>query len=352
MIDAQEALRKAFLNVAGMSGLAPLAKPFLGGVGAILMLHSVTAAPPRPSGANQHLTITPRFLDQLLETMKRSGYALVSMDEAIEGLKSPGASGHFAAITLDDGFRDNLTEALPVFEAHAAPFCIYIAPALIDGSVSLWWEVLEEIVASRDLFYLTTPEGRVQIDCSRPAKRAESLKRLQEYLTIDVKETDQQRVLGDIAAQAAFDIKSFGRGRLLGWDEIRFLATHPLATIGAHTVSHANLARLTEDQARREIREAARIIKTEIGFSPTHMAYPYGGAGAVGKREAALAKEAGFASAVTTRHGVLRAGHAEHLTALPRISINGRYQRVNHVMTMLSGITTPLANSGKLTPTL
>ena len=55
---------------------------------------------------------------------------------------------------------------------------------------------------------------------------------------------------------------------------------------------------------------------------------------------------------MTTRHGVLRAEHANHLHALPRISVNGRYQRVAHIRTMLSGITTPLANAGKMLVTV
>ena len=77
------------------------------------------------------------------------------------------------------------------------------------------------------------------------------------------------------------------------------------------------------------------------------MAYPYGYASAVGAREVELAKSAGYASAVTTRHGVLQAEHAGHLHALPRISVNGRYQELGYLRTMLSGITTPLANAGK-----
>ena len=40
------------------------------------------------------------------------------------------------------------------------------------------------------------------------------------------------------------------------------------------------------------------------------------------------------------------------LHALPRISVNGRYQRVAHIRTMLSGVTTPLANAGKMVVTI
>ena len=133
----------------------------------------------------------------------------------------------------------------------------------------------------------------------------------------------------------------------MDWDEIRRISTHPLVTIGAHTVNHYNLKRLSADKARREIADAPRIIEMETGLRPRHMAYPYGYLAAVGEREVKLAAEAGFASAVTTRHGVLSPGHARHLHALPRISLNGRYQNVAHVRTMLSGITTPIANAGR-----
>ncbi len=133
---------------------------------------------------------------------------------------------------------------------------------------------------------------------------------------------------------------------------MRTIAAHPLATIGAHTVNHYNLKRLSEDKAFQEMADAARILEFELGARPRHMAYPYGYSSAVCHREVGLASKAGFVSAVTTRHGLIQPEHAKHLHALPRISVNGRYQRVGHVRTMLSGITTPLANSGKLVVTV
>jgi len=352
LIDSSEALRKAVLRFAGATGLAPLAKPFLGGVGAILMLHSVTAQADPANGYNSHLTVTPQFLDRLIGSMRADGYTFVSMDEAVARLRDHAGGARFAAITLDDGYRDNMTEALPVFEKHGTPFAVYVAPALIDGTVDLWWEIIADVVRSRDLIYLTTPGGRVTLDCSSAAKKLASLKQLYGYLTVDVSEADQQRVVREIADAASVDIQKLRHNRLLTWDEVRTLASHPLATIGAHTVSHRNLARLGEGEARREIKDAARIIETEIGTKPAHMAYPYGFAAAVGPREVELAKEAGFVSAVTTRHGLLRRGHEHHLQALPRISVNGRYQHLGHLKTMLSGITTPLANAGKVLVTV
>lgn len=347
MIDASEALRKAVLGLAGATGLAPLAKPFLGGVGAILMLHSVTTRPERPDGFNAHLTVTPQFLDDLVGAMKADGYAFVSMDDVAERLRTGAGQGRFAALTADDGYRDNLVEALPVLEKHGAPICIHIAPALIDGSVALWWEVLDEIVATGRPVELATPGGRVRLECDTPAQRAATFRRLLDHVTTDVGEADQQKVVGELAASVGLQ-KGSRPGRLLDWDELRRLAAHPLVTIGAHTIHHANLARLDETDARAELIGAADILEQRLGRRPCHMAYPYGYPTAVGQREVALAREAGFVTAVTTRHGLLQPAHAGHMQALPRISLNGRYQRLGHVRTMLSGITTPLANSGKV----
>jgi peptidoglycan/xylan/chitin deacetylase (PgdA/CDA1 family) len=351
MIDGGEAIRKLALNVVRYTGLAPLARPFVGGIGAILMLHRVTATPEKPDSVNRHLNIAPEFLDAVIADMKVNGYTFVTLDEAIERIKTGGKGGQFAAITADDAYRDNMTEALPVLEKHGAPVTIYVAPGLINGAADLWWEVVEDIVNARDRLILTTPNGLVTIDCSTPGKKLQAFARLHDYLTLEVREEDQRAVLRELARSNGIELDA-RQSMLMNWDEIRAMAGHPLVTIGAHTVNHRNLKRLSEADARHEVDDVRRILQAELGEAPRHFAYPYGYASAVGGREVGFARDAGYASAVTTRHGVLRAEHAGFLQALPRISVNGRYQSVPHIRTMLSGVTTPLANAGKMLVTI
>lgn len=352
MLDGGEAIRKLALNVARLSGLAPLAGPLVGGIGAILMLHRVTDAPASSLGVNRHLAISPKFLDALIGDMKQRGYVFVTLDEAIERLGEKSHRELFATITADDAYRDNLTEALPVLEKHGTPMTIYVAPSLINGTVDLWWDLIEEVVSAKDWLSLDTPEGQISIDCTTPRKKYDANVRLHTYLTRTVVEEEQRKVLRTLAKSTGIDPDRHRLDVIMNWNEVREAAAHPLITIGAHTVNHYNLRRLSDEKALAEMANAAKILEAETGRKPRHMAYPYGYPAAVGPREVRLSAEAGFVSAVTTRHGVLRPEHAKHLHALPRISINGRYQRLEHVRTMLSGVTTPLANAGKVVVTV
>lgn len=348
MFDAGEAIRKLVLHFARYSGVAPLARPFVGGIGAILMLHRVTARPDTATGVNRHLTIHPRFLDELLSHMKHDGYEFVDLDGAVERLAAGDAERRrFAVVTADDGYRDNLLEALPVLERHKVPMTIYVAPALIDGTALMWWDIVEAIVAGNDSVAVATASGPVRLESVSDAQKLAANRWLHDHFSKRVAEADRDRVIIDLAVAHGVDPDHPRRDALMDWDEIARIAAHPLITIGAHTMHHYNLRRLDAAEALREMVGSADMLEARLGSRPRHLAYPYGYADAAGTREVDLARRAGFDSAVTTRHGLLQPGHAAHVHALPRISVNGRYQRVAHMRTMLSGVTTPLANAGK-----
>jgi peptidoglycan/xylan/chitin deacetylase (PgdA/CDA1 family) len=130
----------------------------------------------------------------------------------------------------------------------------------------------------------------------------------------------------------------------MDWDEIRALAADPLATIGAHTVNHVMLAKASDEAAHTEIRRGRETVEVQLGREVAHFAYPYGGRDIVGTREFRLAAACGYRTAVTTRPGVLFAGHHAQMMALPRISLNGQFQSRRHLKVLMSGAATALAN--------
>jgi peptidoglycan/xylan/chitin deacetylase (PgdA/CDA1 family) len=125
---------------------------------------------------------------------------------------------------------------------------------------------------------------------------------------------------------------------------VKQLAADPLVTIGAHTISHCNLARQSEEIAAQEMAVSRTRIEQALERPVLHFAYPYGDREAAGMREFALAASAGFKTAVTTRPGMLFAENAGHMTALPRVSLNGNYQDARILPVLTSGAATAMWN--------
>lgn len=135
--------------------------------GAILMLHRVRPASADPFQPNAFLEITPEFLDDVLGHLAAARIPVVSLDEAVERIGSANP-GRFVVITLDDGYRDNLEHAFPVFQRHRAPFTIYIASGFVDGLANAWWLTLEAIIRGADTLRIPA-RGRPGRSC-RPAR--------------------------------------------------------------------------------------------------------------------------------------------------------------------------------------
>lgn len=342
-------LRKAILNAFYYSGIQSLLSPVCGGLGSILMLHHVRDMKLERFSPNYHLSVSPAFLDEMLGQLKLS-HDLVSMDEMVDRLKNCNVkqpSKPFLAITLDDGYRNNFEVAAPIFAKHQAPYAIYVAPEMVEGNSTIWWEDLELVVSRVDHLEILLPKGPQEYDTSTPARKNHAYKELMEYLFLEVDEKQQRQIVSDISSKYGFDTKQHLELEVAGWDMIVAASRDPLCTIGAHTMSHYVLAKLDEEELRSEIAHSRNVLQERLGVQVHHLAYPYGFPEAATPREFRVAKELGFKSAVTTRHGVVYPQLADHLTALPRVSVNGHHQSMHYMKTLLSGLPTRLKNFGK-----
>ena len=125
-------------------------------------------------------------------------------------------------------------------------------------------------------------------------------------------EDELRRVVRDLCACHRIDIAAFCDDLCMGWEEIAHLAADPLVTIGAHTVNHVMLKKIsTESNARSEMEMSRAVIEAALNVRPQHLAYPVGDPTSAGQREFRIAGELGFKTAVTTRPGVLFKAHRE-----------------------------------------
>ena len=185
---------------------------------------------------------------------------------------------------------------------------------------------------------------RTRLDTSTPSAKQAAFDRLHDWLRGLPGEHDLQREIGALCARHGVDEAAICRELCMSWDELKPFADDPLVTIGAHTISHCNLARQTEETASHEIATSRARIEAALQRPVLHLAYPYGDKIAAGPREFALARSAGFKTAVTTRPGMIFPESADHLTALQRVSLNGNYQQARILPVLTSGAATAVWN--------
>jgi len=317
------------------------------GLGAVFMLHRVVeeAAPDTAFAPNRILEVTPDFLDAVIGRVRGLGYEIVSLDDMVSRLRA-GGPGPFAAFTFDDGYRDNFELGLPIFEKHDAPFAVYVASDLPDGLADLWWMTLEASIRAVDHLEMEIG-GEVIHHRAETNKDKRGAWESVYWRLRDLPEDEMRHAVSVLAEQAGIDGRAIANAHAMSWDQVRALHAHPLCTIGAHTASHYALAKLPKERAREDMLAGTARLETELGDKPKHFAYPYGDEGSASQREFDLATSQRFASAVTTRKGLLFGEHGNHLRALPRLSLNGDYQDVDLVEVLLGGAPFALWNRFK-----
>jgi len=316
------------------------------GKGAILTLHHVRPATSDGFRPNGLLEITPDFLDRALTLVRAEGYDIVSLDEALVRLVDPQPGRFFVALTFDDGYRDNLDHAWPVLARHQAPWTLYVVRGFAERTARLWWLELEEAIRALRRVSVELPDGRFDALAGTNAEKQKAFDRLYWRLRKGPEAILLSAISG-LAAEAGIDPAGLVERECLPTETLRSLAGAPGVTIGAHTLSHPMLAKHPEEEACREIVESKAWLEETLGTPVRHFAYPVGDPGSAGPREFALAKEAGFASAVTTRPGHLFAEHTGHPYALPRVSLNGLHQSEAALRALLSGLPFLLWNRGR-----
>ena len=97
-----------------------------------------------PFSAEEHLFVRPSELEDQITALQDAGYRFVFADEA-----DPLCFRKTVCLTFDDGYKDNLTELLPVLERTGAKATVFVAADLIGfNDYFLSREDLQTLAAS------------------------------------------------------------------------------------------------------------------------------------------------------------------------------------------------------------
>ena len=253
----------------------------------------------------------------VLDQVQEAGLDVISLDQAVQRLKE-GDDRRFVCFTFDDGYRDNLEYAYPLFKRRNLPLTLYVPTDYPDGTGELWWLALEEIVARADEIELCRNGALWRLPTATAAEKTRAYEEIYWWLRL-IDEATQRRVVRVLADRYDIDMAADCAKYVMDWDEIRTMAADPLVTIGAHTKGHFAISKLSAARARDEMVGGADRIEQELGrgrsTSPFLMAIR-----AAPARATSRSPQCGFKTAVTTRKGMLFPAQAPSHGAAARVA--------------------------------
>src|SRR5262249_14358929 len=201
---------------------------------------------------------------------------VIGLSELVERLRRGDDVAGTAALTFDDGYRNNVTRAAPVLVDHRLPATFFLATGYVGTDRTLWTDRLDRAVLSLVRRRASVEVLGQRIDLRNAAQAAEGFqaaKRALKSLPLPEAEARVQE-LESLAAERG--LPPAGPDELfMSWDEARSLASSGFE-LGAHSVNHPILSRLPFEEARAEILESQTRIEAEVGSCSPVFCYPNG----------------------------------------------------------------------------
>lgn len=255
-------------------------------------------------------------------------FQVIPLDVAISQLGCGTLPPRAAAITFDDGYADNATNALPILKRHGMTATFFVTTSFLDGG-RMWNDTIIEAIRGFDGKYLDLSEGGLgcfKLETTGEKQLAiESLLRQVKYLAT-ARRHEAIEFLQIAAANA------LPNNLMMTSAQVSQLRNAGMQ-IGAHTSSHPILANLPDSEALEEIMSSKLALEDLIDEPVSLFAYPNGKPGKdYLDKHAMMVRRAGFAAAVSTAPGV--SSVSTDVFQLPRFTPWGR-TRLEYGMRMM-----------------
>jgi peptidoglycan/xylan/chitin deacetylase (PgdA/CDA1 family) len=275
------------------------------------------------------LCVEPENFSEQLEIL-RSGFTVMPLRELAAAVQAGKIPTRAVAITFDDGYADNLENAVPQLERAGIPASVFVTMGAVESGREfvddelwhLWLETIRlpgtvriRIGETERLWnmglWMQLPdkpgreywEWNVTMPKAPTPRHAAYLEMHQWLRPMDPR--GRENALSQLREQAGKPPANCSRHRVLDAGQLRTLAEHRLMDVGAHAVDHLVLAARPLDVQREQIVRSRQLLEEIIGRTPSGFAYPYGSAWDVSVGTTALVRQAGFAWACANEAGTV-----------------------------------------------
>lgn len=258
------------------------------------------------------------FRRQLL-WLKRH-YTVVPLAEVETVIRTGAKRRGLAAITIDDGYENNLTVAWPILRDLGLPATVFVTVDVVERQRPYDHDRVELAVrcTDRPLVELGLNGDRRSFRLDSTASRGAAIYSIKAWLSTVPGEYAIE--LRDQLFSQCWQDEFLKRFRVayqpMNWSQVCELAGHGVE-IASHTMTHPHLSRISDDRIRDELIESRRVLEARTGRAVTRISYPHG---SFDGRTERIAAEAGYTSAYTSRAWIN--GNRPSPFAIPRISVS------------------------------
>jgi peptidoglycan/xylan/chitin deacetylase (PgdA/CDA1 family) len=210
-----------------------------------------------------HLTVSEEnFENQLL--YYKENYQILRLNQEWTSLKKTGL-----VITFDDGYADNIINALPLLEKYQIPAVIFVTTLNSNTKDEFWWDrLIFDYSACDEVF-------------SIPNLKEKVLKSVDTYKTIAdqvYKLTNEDKKHWFLEFEKINQISFSPREefRSLTNSELKLLSEHPLIELGIHTHNHYSLGSLTAQEQKKELLYSIKKLNELTTKNVKYLALPHG----------------------------------------------------------------------------
>jgi peptidoglycan/xylan/chitin deacetylase (PgdA/CDA1 family) len=281
--------------------------------GVILMYHRVAG----PRFDPQLLDVSATNFAAQLEVLQRRATVL-PLDEFNVRRRRGTLPRRAVSITFDDGYVDNLVTAAPLLTDRNLPATVFVATGMLDVNREFWWDDAERIAFSAATlpapvpgvpilwneadgapFVADTAHIRWTVQSPHDPTPRHRLYRVLCGSLYPLGAERRDALLATLREWAGVESGARASHRTVTTGELRRLAVTPGVSIGAHSVTHSSLARLTHHEQYRELGDSRASLVQLTGHLISSVAYPYGQPDDVSAVTTRAASFAGFDYAVT-----------------------------------------------------
>jgi peptidoglycan/xylan/chitin deacetylase (PgdA/CDA1 family) len=267
---------------------------------------------------SQLLAVSPKNFEAHLKELT-ANYRVVPLSGLIEEIRQNKLEPDTVAITFDDGYADNLTNALPLLEKYNLPATIFVTSGIIGSDTEFWWDTMERIFLTNhslpNVLKMNDSQQVLTWNLNTPQNRLKACDQLCSLLR-DKPAEEINWIIEQLLTWAGLPAAASSDYLTLNTEQLIKLASSPLIEIGSHTVTHTKLSILPLQGQRNEICESKQQLESIIGKPVRLLSYPFGGVADFTKETAAMVAQTGYEAGIANIQGNIAA--PTDLYAVPR----------------------------------